>query len=373
MGKIKTKRLLKKSLLFVMVGIFSASVLYAAYPSKTVYAANAGNFTLFVGNPGQQRKSVADAWDAGGGDEYDNPGWGIMKVLSKNLGNQGALGKVTLPFDEKFTREIACDTDQLGPDQCESREPVFTTRYYCTLPNNKLLKSRPSNARTEYYEIVYAIGLKDNGNSGDEFVGRNTYNATGGPILVKKFERSGDSTYTREVVTRDITDHGKSPDDFDDPRTGGQNGRDDDDWGIDGGSDAGCRPSNAMTGTMDIKNYNRLSPAEKNAFSRPGSGSPAGGGGGGGGGAAEDNELTDCDLKASNPLSWIICPIIDAGANGTDWIFQNIIEPLLSDIPLSTDPRNEFFKAWQGFRLIANIILVIGMLGIVYSMARGDR
>jgi hypothetical protein len=96
-------------------------------------------------------------------------------------------------------------------------------------------------------------------------------------------------------------------------------------------------------------------------------------GGPGGGGGGEDNELTDCDLQVSNPLSWILCPVIDLGANGTDWLFQNVIEPLLSDIPLSVNPKDDFFQAWQGFRFIANVILVIGMLGIVYSMARGDR
>ncbi len=86
-----------------------------------------------------------------------------------------------------------------------------------------------------------------------------------------------------------------------------------------------------------------------------------------------DEDLSDCDTKLLNPLSWILCPVIDIGANGSDYIFQNIIEPLLSDIPLSTNPDDSFFKAWQGFRFLANIILVAGMLGIVYSMARGDK
>lgn len=95
--------------------------------------------------------------------------------------------------------------------------------------------------------------------------------------------------------------------------------------------------------------------------------------GSGGGTGPEDEQVADCDTKLLNPLSWIICPVIDIGANGSDYIFQNIVEPLLSDIPLSTDPNNDFFKAWQGFRFIANIILVSGMLGIVYSMARGDK
>jgi hypothetical protein len=107
--------------------------------------------------------------------------------------------------------------------------------------------------------------------------------------------------------------------------------------------------------------------------STPNPSGPGGPGGGGAAGGDDEEQASDCDTKLLNPLSWIICPVIDIGANGSDYIFQNIVEPLLSDIPLSTDPNNEFFKAWQGFRFIANIILVAGMLGIVYSMARGDK
>lgn len=93
----------------------------------------------------------------------------------------------------------------------------------------------------------------------------------------------------------------------------------------------------------------------------------------GSGPASEDEQVADCDTKLLNPLSWVICPVIDIGANGSDFIFQEIVKPLLSDIPLSTDPDDAFFKTWQGFRFLANLILVGGMLGIVYSMAKGDK
>lgn len=84
----------------------------------------------------------------------------------------------------------------------------------------------------------------------------------------------------------------------------------------------------------------------------------------------DDDTTADCDTKLTNPLSWILCPIVDIGSSASDYVFNSILEPLLSDIPLDD---KSFFKAWQGFRFIANVVLIGGMLGIVYSMARGDR
>jgi hypothetical protein len=85
----------------------------------------------------------------------------------------------------------------------------------------------------------------------------------------------------------------------------------------------------------------------------------------------EGGSITDCDAKFLNPLSWIICPIIDIGADLTDSMFQNVISPLLSDVPISDNREDPVYKAWQGFRLIANIMLVGSMLAIVYAQTRG--
>lgn len=87
----------------------------------------------------------------------------------------------------------------------------------------------------------------------------------------------------------------------------------------------------------------------------------------------EDIQLADCDTKLLNPLSWVICPLIDLGSGGTDFVFQEVVEPLLSDIPLSTNPRDPFFEAWQGFRVLANIMIIGGMLAIVYAQSKGEK
>lgn len=96
-------------------------------------------------------------------------------------------------------------------------------------------------------------------------------------------------------------------------------------------------------------------------------------------GAAGEGEGTgaksqaDCDTKLTSPLSWIICPIIDLGANTSDFVFKEIVTPLLKDVPISADENDPGYQAWQQFRMIGNIILVGTLLAVVYAQARGGR
>lgn len=81
--------------------------------------------------------------------------------------------------------------------------------------------------------------------------------------------------------------------------------------------------------------------------------------------------LTDCDLKLLSPISWVMCPLIDLGTNLTDALFQKVITPLLSEVPVSADKANPIYEVWQGFRIIANIMLIGTMLILVYAQTRG--
>lgn len=81
----------------------------------------------------------------------------------------------------------------------------------------------------------------------------------------------------------------------------------------------------------------------------------------------------DCDTADGGPLQWIICPIIDLGANFTDGVFRNFVRPLLEDIPIGNDPSDGGYRAWQGFRALGNIMLAGCLLAIVYAQARGDK
>lgn len=83
----------------------------------------------------------------------------------------------------------------------------------------------------------------------------------------------------------------------------------------------------------------------------------------------EDN--ADCSASMANPLAWIMCPVIEGVADTSDFIFEQLIEPMLDNTPVSTKPQDPGYKTWQGFRVIANIVLVGAMMLLVYGAARG--
>jgi hypothetical protein len=85
----------------------------------------------------------------------------------------------------------------------------------------------------------------------------------------------------------------------------------------------------------------------------------------------DDN--ADCTANFSNPLAWIMCPVIEGIADMSDFIFDKILEPMLTQLPISTDPEDPGYKTWQGFRFLANIVLVGSMLLLVYGAARGGQ
>lgn len=72
-------------------------------------------------------------------------------------------------------------------------------------------------------------------------------------------------------------------------------------------------------------------------------------------------------------LGWIICPIITTASNFSDYAFQEIIAPMLEKIPVSADPTDNSYKSWQGFRFLANVMLIGTLLAIIYSQARGGE
>lgn len=86
-------------------------------------------------------------------------------------------------------------------------------------------------------------------------------------------------------------------------------------------------------------------------------------------GNPEDNSNATC--KASGPLEWILCPIFNLFAEATEFFYKQILQPFLYTPPVDTDPASGSFKAWSGFRLYGNIILVIAMIVIVFGQSIG--
>lgn len=78
----------------------------------------------------------------------------------------------------------------------------------------------------------------------------------------------------------------------------------------------------------------------------------------------------DCDGEGLS-AGWIICGIVEIVSSFSDYAFNNIIQPIMEDTPLSTNQNDPFYRSWQGFRFIGNTLLIISMLAIVYSQARG--
>lgn len=93
---------------------------------------------------------------------------------------------------------------------------------------------------------------------------------------------------------------------------------------------------------------------------------PAGGGAGGTG--EEDQQSPECKNSAT-ALTFFICPIIDGIIEFSDWVLEDVIQPLLRTKPVSLDPDAPIYKIWSSFRVYGNIILVIALLFAVFGTA----
>lgn len=102
-------------------------------------------------------------------------------------------------------------------------------------------------------------------------------------------------------------------------------------------------------------------------------GSTPGSSGGQAKGSENDKDLADCSASGFSPLSWIICPIIDMASGTSDYIFGKIIQPILENVDITTETNNGAYQAWQGFRILGNIILIGAMLALVYGTTRGGQ
>ncbi len=89
-----------------------------------------------------------------------------------------------------------------------------------------------------------------------------------------------------------------------------------------------------------------------------------------GSGTGDDN--VNCETSG-NPLSWIICPIINGALDGANVIFSKMIEPFLQTSPITTDDSSEntVYQIWKSFRTLGNIVLIFALLLIVFGQSIG--
>ncbi len=110
--------------------------------------------------------------------------------------------------------------------------------------------------------------------------------------------------------------------------------------------------------TVSIGNYDK-------SITAPGTGTS----GGATGGKVGDLNPT-CETNGFG-LNWVLCPIFNGVADFSDWMFTNLVQPLLQTTPISTDANSASFKIWSSFRIYGNIILIISLLVLVFGQSIG--
>ncbi|MDN5819294.1 MAG: hypothetical protein L0H38_00950, partial [bacterium] len=85
------------------------------------------------------------------------------------------------------------------------------------------------------------------------------------------------------------------------------------------------------------------------------------------GDATEDSDASACKIQGG--LSWIICPVTNFLAQGTDWVFD-VISGFLEVKTITqtnSEDNNSLYRIWGVMRNFANIAFVIAFLIIIYS------
>lgn len=86
-------------------------------------------------------------------------------------------------------------------------------------------------------------------------------------------------------------------------------------------------------------------------------------------GEADDTTPAATSCKVDSGLSWIICPLTNALANGMDWLFDHVLTSFLRVPAVSTNQDSATYRAWGYMRNLANIMFAIGFMIIVYSQS----
>lgn len=276
---------------------------------------------------------------------------GSAKAATKILVKNGPAGDMVMDYDLDTTNKLNV---QGGAARDDEGEYYWSTKLYCSIQTRNITATKPTGNRP-YIEMLYVVGIKiDWGDDAEKAI--KDYELYDGGAGAEQAVRVIPSTGGGEDARNELFDHRN--------HSVGVKDLGDGDGEID---PSGCRPR-AMD--MKVHNYGKLSTREKNEWAdlvnKAGEGASDGGGG-------PPVEEVDCDTTWSSPLSWIACPLIDMGVGMTDGVFKNIIQPMLETVPVTADPEDGAYKAWQQFRLLANVLLVGSLLVIVYSQAKGPK
>lgn len=85
-------------------------------------------------------------------------------------------------------------------------------------------------------------------------------------------------------------------------------------------------------------------------------------------GSNAGSSATTC---AVNGIGWIACPVMTAVSGAADFMYSHIISGILQVQPISQSSGDYTYKAWAQVRDLANIVVVVAFLFIIFSQATG--
>lgn len=87
--------------------------------------------------------------------------------------------------------------------------------------------------------------------------------------------------------------------------------------------------------------------------------------------SSDTNSSSSCQ-DSNIALGWIMCELISGLTGAVDGIYKNVISPMLQEDTSSSNPALDTAKvAWSGFRVYADIFLVIALLVVVFGQSIG--
>ncbi len=348
--------LMTRSVLVTVLLSFCLSIAISIIPAPSV-SAQGERYILYYPDDDASKSAIKKTYDKSGSDEFKDPNNTKVSILAYG-GDLFKDGPQRLEYNLDTNYNLSNHGTGDGDD---NNEQFFTKFYYCD-SKGKITFNDPKDP-AGYYRVTYNIGLFIE--DGNELFNNETHNDNGvGASKIVKItpEKSNGSgkapTPRKEEKIKDLNEND------------GAKHLDDD---IDKMDPASCRPNPVGEDKIKISNYySSATDEDRKAVESLIAGANKGGSSGNSSSNnADDN--ADCDANFSSPLAWIMCPIIEGIADLSDFIFNDLIEPMLKNIPVSTDPGDPSYRTWQGFRTIANIILVGSMLLLVYGILRGGR
>ncbi len=347
---LSMKRFLTKKWLGVLLAVFSVALIGGVVSAVTKDA----TYTLYWEDADKNAlKTIFDD-----GEKQDEIG-GKMVIVAKGIGgdlfdDKGAIFK----FDSGVNKQL---NEKSGDDISDNY--YATIKVYCEGANQSLV----APTTKPYYIVDYTVGFY--ANDWNDVQNHATYKLQAGITKIKKIGAIGtadEETFAKGAET--------STSYFDPSKLG-----DDGDHGGHGGDAIDHIPAscwNALSrgnlGNSKLRNWWKLPDgADKGAVKTIATSSTTPGGGGTtpGGGATGSNDIP-C---LGGALGWVLCPIINIMADGiraiAAFIDSTMQFRLLADTSSSTSSGTVVRAYWANFVGLANIMLVIAFLVIIYSQA----